>query len=392
MWTPLRHTDFSKYSHAQLYAMLHAGVPARARSAAESWDALGAKLHEQAGNLEARLLRFRDQWRGGAAEQYVVMITDLHTGLRRVGNTAFAMRDIAHDCADVLTWAQSQMPAPVDVPEVPAPVVRLATVPVQLDPTASPEAVMRLRQQQAQAMAEMRARDQVAQVSGAAHARAVAVMNELATHYDYAGARIPFGTVRPNLQKPDSTVDVGWGDQRGIIGQQGTPKNPLFGNMFTAGLLAASAATAGRFGTTVPRVPIWAEKKVEPTEKPAEAGPLPELDSFGGGGGGFGGGGGIGSIGSSLPAGQPPAAHTGMIGTPGGSSGLAAGAIGGAAGAAVGTGMGMMPMMPMMPMGGMHGDQGGGRRVPPWLVETEEIWGERTVVAPPVIGDDLRGA
>jgi hypothetical protein len=81
-----------------------------------------------------------------------------------------------------------------------------------------------------------------------------------------------------------------------------------------------------------------------------------------------------------------------MIGTPGGSSGLAAGAIGGAAGAAVGTGMGMMPMMPMMPMGGMHGDQGGGRRVPPWLVETEEIWGERTVVAPPVIGDDLRGA
>ena len=29
MWTPLQHTDFSKYSHAQLYAMLHAGVPAR---------------------------------------------------------------------------------------------------------------------------------------------------------------------------------------------------------------------------------------------------------------------------------------------------------------------------------------------------------------------------
>jgi hypothetical protein len=280
------------------------------------------------------------------------------------------------------------MPVPVAVPDVPAPVVQLATVPVQVDPAASPDAVMRLRQQQAEAVAAMRARDSAAQASSAAHARAIAIMNELATHYDYAGARIPVGTPRPATRSPGSTVD----NRDQLIGQR--DGNPLFGNMFTAGLAAASAAAAGRFGMTIPQVPIWAQKKAEAEKETAEAVTTPELDSFGGGGGGgIGGGGSIGGLGSIGSTGPAPAAHAGMIGAPGGSSGMAAGAIGGAAGAAVGTGMGMMPMMPMMPMGGgMHGDVGGGRRIPPWLVETEEIWGERTVVAPPVIGDDLRGA
>ena len=33
------------------------------------------------------------------------------------------------------------------------------------------------------------------------------------------------------------------------------------------------------------------------------------------------------------------------------------------------------------------GDQGGNRRVPAWLVETEDVWGESAAVAPGVIGD-----
>lgn len=60
----------------------------------------------------------------------------------------------------------------------------------------------------------------------------------------------------------------------------------------------------------------------------------------------------------------------------------------GAAGAAARSTAGM-PMVPMMPMGGMMGaDMGGGRRVPPWLVETEDVWGESSAVAPTVIGED----
>jgi hypothetical protein len=45
-------------------------------------------------------------------------------------------------------------------------------------------------------------------------------------------------------------------------------------------------------------------------------------------------------------------------------------------------------MMPFMPMGGM-GDGGGmNRRIPPWLVETESVFGGESVpVTPPVIGE-----
>ena len=46
--------------------------------------------------------------------------------------------------------------------------------------------------------------------------------------------------------------------------------------------------------------------------------------------------------------------------------------------------------MPMMPMGahGAGGEQGSNRRVPAWLVETEDVWGEATMVTPAVIGED----
>jgi hypothetical protein len=40
----------------------------------------------------------------------------------------------------------------------------------------------------------------------------------------------------------------------------------------------------------------------------------------------------------------------------------------------------------MSGMGG--GDMGGGRRVPPWLVETEDVWGESSNVTPSVIGEE----
>ncbi|MGW5748897.1 WXG100 family type VII secretion target, partial [Amycolatopsis sp. NPDC003861] len=66
--------------------------------------------------------------------------------------------------------------------------------------------------------------------------------------------------------------------------------------------------------------------------------------------------------------------------------GLAGGAAGAAAASAA---KGAMPMMPMMPMGmGGGGDMGSGRRIPAWLVETENVWGQSAPVAPPVIGED----
>jgi hypothetical protein len=47
-----------------------------------------------------------------------------------------------------------------------------------------------------------------------------------------------------------------------------------------------------------------------------------------------------------------------------------------------------MPMMPMMPMAPGGHDMAGARRIPPWLMETEEVWGQSATITPPVVGED----
>jgi uncharacterized protein YukE len=379
-----RLTDFSRFTHPQLFAMLHAGNPATIRAAAQTWDTVGARLHEQAGNLEKRLLTFRHQWQGGAADQYNAMIADLYGGLRAVANVAFTMRDLTHDSADALTRAQAEMPRPVNVPDLPSELIRLATMPVAVDPAASAAVLARLHQQQTDAVAAVRAQQHAAQASNAAHAKAIAVMSELAARYHTALVAIPHSA------GGRAGEAVGWGIGRPAGGSATSP--PLFGNMFNAGLAAASAAAAGRFGLGLPLVPPWA-KKPDPAAEPAkpEVAEPAALDAFGGGLGGGGGiGGGIGGGLGGLGAGVAPAAHASLAGGAAPAA-IAASGFGAAAGGAggLGTGMPMTPMMPMMPMGGMGGaDAAGARRVPPWLVETEDVWGESSAISPSVIGED----
>ncbi|MCP2259308.1 PPE family protein [Streptoalloteichus tenebrarius] len=406
-------TDFSRYSHQQLHAMLRAGDPNRSRAAAESWDAVARRLHEQAGVLESQLRQFRDRWRGGAADQYFAMITDLCRGLRRTADNAFTLRNLVHDAADALARAQAAMPAPVPVPDLPAATVRMATLPVDLGAWASSDDVARARRLQSEAAGAVRAHQDALRVSHAAHARAVAVMTELAGRYGTAENAVPTSMADgvPARPAPGATGGGGAGAASG--------GGPLFSRMFPAGLAAASAAAAGRFGVggRLPRVPVWAlpgganRKPGDGRPDPADAAPSPPPSAtvpdpqgaspadFGGGGGLGGGGlggadlgaglaaGGGGSLGGDAP--PPPSAHPGMLG---GVSPLTAAAGAGAlaAGAAAGhqrSGPGAMPMMPLMPFGGAAGDAGSGRRVPPWLTETEEVWGESAAITPSVIGE-----
>lgn len=226
-----------------------------------------------------------------------------------------------------------------------------------------------------------------------------------------------------------------------VAGAEGVASNvPLFGSMFTAGLAAASAAAVGRFGSLLPKLPSFLTRRTgpqlegsgslfdpltgrplnpyetvplagtDPTKALAGAGlgaggagggagggggGMPSMGGFGGGGlGGIGGGAIAGGIGAAAPsaytalagsaagaAGLPAAA--GVSGLSAGASGVAAG-VGGATGAAGGMPMGMMPMGAGMGGGGMDG----ARRSPAWLVETDDVWGEQSVVAPSVVGDD----
>ncbi|QUQ72217.1 WXG100 family type VII secretion target [Kutzneria sp. CA-103260] len=414
------HTNFAQYSHEQLYTMLFASDPDTVTEAADTWDTTGKGLHDKANDLQSQLSGFQNKWQGGAAQQYQSMISDLADGIRKVADTAFAMRDLTHDAGEALVTARAKMPKPVNVPQVSPSVMSLATTQIQVQADTPPQVVAQMQQQQAAAVAQVRDQQQAAAASNAAHAEAVMVMQALAGDYTTAqdsippspnAEQVPSGSTPTTTQSDTgsaavpiastgasswvnvatgttTTLPVGGGTP--VSGQQQT-SSPLFGGMFTAGLAAASAAAFGRFGSIMPKVPGFAKPKTdEKSTTPAGAklgdtagsgsfsGKLP--GGIGGGGGGIGGG----------ATGSVPTADASMVS---GGSGPTADIAGGALGAAVAdtaASKAMAPMMPMMPMNGAGaGDMGGGRRIPPWLVETEDVWGESSAVAPSVIGEDL---
>ncbi|WP_410599952.1 WXG100 family type VII secretion target [Amycolatopsis sp. lyj-90] len=430
--TSTAHTNFAAYSHQQLYAMLQAGDPNTARHAAHKWQSTGSGLFEQAENLTGELKDFSGSWTGGAADKYHTMITDLVGGIRKVAQTAHAMNHLLEDAADALVKAKKEMPPPVAVPDVSPADLALAVNPPLLPPDSSQATVIAAAQQRQQAISNVEAQQQAAGAANAAHSKAIVVMTQLAGEYSTAEESIP---ASPNAVAPPPVTGGGTAPGGGSVGNNigGTPgvgvlpgdnthplpsdgstppttgqpqppkSNPLFGDMFTAGLAAASAAAFGRFGSIMPRVPGWANGKnpndgKDKNGEPAGGGAGAAGATAGGAGGGIpiGGGGApsldggaIGAGGGFSGPGEAPAAFSGLAGD--GSSGSAmSGLAGGAAGAAgAAAAKGAMPMMPMMPMGmGAGGDMGSGRRIPPWLVETENVWGQSSPVAPAVLGEE----
>ncbi|MFD6069049.1 WXG100 family type VII secretion target [Amycolatopsis lurida] len=431
--TETAHTNFAAYSHQQLYAMLQAGDPNTARHAAHKWQSTGLGLFEQAENLTGELKEFSGNWTGGAADKYHTMISDLVGGIRKVAQTAQAMNNLLEDAADALVKAKKEMPPPVAVPDVSPADLALAVNPPLLPPDSSQATIINAAQQRQQAIANVEAQQQAAGAASAAHSKAIVVMTQLAGEYSSVEESIP---ASPNAVTPPP-VTGGGTTPGGSVGNNigGTPgvglvpgdnthplpsdgstppttgqpgqvpqSNPLFGDMFTAGLAAASAAAFGRFGSIMPRVPSWANGKNPKDEKKdgeviggggaggagATAGGAGGGIPIGGGGAPSLDGGAIGAGGGGVSGpGEVPAAFSGLAGD-GGSGSAMSGLAGGAAGAAgAAAAKGAMPMMPMMPMGmGAGGDMGSGRRIPPWLVETENVWGQAAPVAPAVLGEE----
>ncbi|WP_414938040.1 WXG100 family type VII secretion target [Amycolatopsis sp. cmx-11-51] len=432
--TDTAHTNFAAYSHQQLYAMLQAGDPNTARHAAHKWQSTGTGLFEQAENLTGELKDFSGNWTGGAADKYHTMISDLVGGIRKVAQTAHAMNNLLEDAADALVKAKKEMPPPVAVPDVSPADVSLAVNPPLLPPDSSQATIINAAQQRQLAIANVEAQQQAAGAASAAHSKAIVVMTQLAGEYTTTEESIP---ASPNAVTPPPVTGGGTAPGGGSVGNNigntpgvgvtpgdnthplpsdgstppttGQPgqvplSNPLFGDMFTAGLAAASAAAFGRFGSIMPRVPGWAAgknpndgkgKNGEPVGGGAGAGAGGATAGGAGGGIPIGGGGAPSLAGGAIGGGglagpgEAPAAFSGLAGD--GAAGSAmSGLAGGAAGAAgAAAAKGAMPMMPMMPMGmGAGGDMGSGRRIPPWLVETENVWGQSAPVAPAVLGEE----
>jgi uncharacterized protein YukE len=399
-------TDFSKFSHPQLIAMLYAGDPQTVRAASGTWDSTGGTLHDRANDLEKQLRSFSDKWSGGAAQQYHTMINDLANGIRKVAGTAYDVRDLTASAAEAQEKARQAMPRAQSVPALSASTVQLASTPLSADPGLSPQVQQQLAERQTAAVKAVKEHQQAAAAADEAHQQAVLVMTTLAGHYTAAEQSMPVApdaapapavpqgeapttttalpALNPALEpvSDSSSVPTALPVIAGVGAVAAT--SPLFGRMFTAGLAAASAATAGRFGGVLPKLPGFMKRNGDKTGK--KAGSAVTTGGAGAGTGGLGGGGGIGGGGggdTAAAAASPSLASEGAAGAA--AAGVGAGAA--AAGGAATKGMGMMPMMPMG-AGMAGGDMGAGRRIPPWLVETENVWGETTMVAPSVIGED----
>jgi hypothetical protein len=445
--SPGHSTDFSQYSLAQLTHMLYESDPATGLNTAQAWDATGKMLHEQASNLESRLRNFDGEWRGTASDEYKRMVVDLIGGIRKVADTSLQMRDLTYDAVDSLNKARASMPPPVDIPTVSPATLALATQPLPIDASTPAPVAAQMASEQAKAVAAITAQQDAMASASAAHAQAVTVMKTLASSYVVAQNRFPpapdaapatpagpapvggsAGSAIPGpppaggivLTAPGTTKLFPGQTQTGGTGQ--TADNPLFGDMFTVGMAAAAAAAAGKFvgsaTATAPRglTPLRpVSNGLSLTSADPNAGKKPDdknkadqhaaVDAAGvlgsrflanklgkmGGGGPVGGGPG-GPDGAGIdPAAAKAAADAAKnlaVAETSAVNDFAGGAMGTAAAAAAGRG-GMMPMMPMSGMAGAGMGDGSNRRIPPWLVETEDVWGASSPVSPGLIGGDL---
>jgi len=359
-------TDFSRYPHEELIRALSVSNPNEVVAAGDAWAAAAGALFERAQDISDRSGTLASGWTGSAADRYRLMMSELLDGVRRVAAAALEARDLMYAAGEALHAAWTSMPA----------------------------------------------------VSGeAARRQAVLIMAQLAERYLVVTAELneTMSQLLPGAADPTQVGPAGvssgplppgelvFGNPAGTAPADGA-RRPLFGGMLPAGLAAASAALGRPF---VPSL-LAPRREVGPadgTEVPEGAGPdrealdQPEVDELGGGAepagsgggapalpdlGGIGGGGGLPPLpdGGGLAGADPGAYVTGQEQAGGVAAASGAGGAGGPAG------MRGMPMMPMMPMGMGGGDSGGGRRIPPWLVETEDVWGEPAVVTSSVIGED----
>ncbi|MGW0431705.1 PPE domain-containing protein [Micromonospora sp. NPDC003197] len=396
-------SDFSQHSHPELVRMLYASKPETVVSAARGWEAAANALHDRAGDVERQLREFEQWWDGSAARQYQTMIKDLTSGIRRVADTAYAIRDLAYTSGEALDTARKTMPAPQSVPDLAPSVIAAATTPLALPADTPPATVDAFQRQQSDAINQVKAHQQAQDAANAAHQQAVRVMTTLAGQYTVAEDSMPIAPTaasRPTATPPANdpapvSPPLPVIPQPGVAPTpDGTPPTdptqpspstspPLFSAMFTAGLAAASAALGGRFTSLLPRLLPGSKPGDKKADKLGTS--TASLASGGSGGVGGGGGGGIGGGGiDKTPVGNQ------MLSSQSGApvvSGLAGAAGAAAAVGAKGMAGGFMPAMPFAPMGA--GDAAGGRRIPPWLIETEDVWGEQSLVTPAVIGEDL---
>jgi uncharacterized protein YukE len=341
-----RRTDFAAVPHPELVRMLLAGNPDDVVAAGDVWAAAGTSLHDRALDLEQRLNGFDTVWTGSAADQYQAMISDLSDGIRQVATTVLTVRDLTYSAGEALRAARTGVAA-----------------------------------------------------AGAAQGTAAQVMAALADRYvsiETAIPPLPSAATRPAVAGGPSIAGGPSADgapdgpplEQATTGGAGAPVPRLFSGVFAAGLAAAAAALGGRFSGVLTNLTRRRTATATTGDPESPGSPEPGPKPGGGGGGSAPKLGGGADLGPGTPV-VNPALNASSAASGGVAAGPAIGTGGGPPGLpGTPTAGGMMPGMPYGMMGAGDAGIGGGRRIPAWLVETEDVWGERSEVAPTVIGEE----
>ncbi|WP_277675929.1 PPE domain-containing protein [Saccharopolyspora rectivirgula] len=104
------------YSHAELYEQIHDGPGAESSQApAHRWRELTRALGEVDQQLRAALTAISEDWRGAAADSARRGLGPLGDWAAQAQQAAEIMRDRAEQQAELISWARSEMPPPVEI-------------------------------------------------------------------------------------------------------------------------------------------------------------------------------------------------------------------------------------------------------------------------------------
>jgi hypothetical protein len=144
------------YSHQQLYNMLHSGPgPAAAGTAADRWSTMAGALSDIQQDISSGVAASGAAWVGSAADSAHGALNPLGQWAEQASSAADVMRISAELQGDLLSKARADMPVPIAVPQQTSQLSQLVTA--QLDYEMAEAASQVAAQQAFQVMAQYEA-------------------------------------------------------------------------------------------------------------------------------------------------------------------------------------------------------------------------------------------
>jgi hypothetical protein len=241
------------YSHQQLYNMLHSGPgPAAAGTAADRWSTMANALSDIQQDISAGVAASGAAWVGSAADSAHGALNPLGQWAEQASSAADVMRISAELQGDLLSKARADMPVPIAVPQQTSQLSQLVTA--QLDYEMAEAASQAAAQQAFQVMAQYEAgtTDNTSTLGDFGEPPALHVDTTPITGVAVRG--------RIHVTQPPRRV----------------PRTPSAGSRVAPAPIEEPTGTAGSSGTKAPTAPVG------PVEEPAPSTPATATEPTGG--------------------------------------------------------------------------------------------------------------